>query len=186
MAASDGPRLDYLAADLAKGDWPTPTCTTGEMAMHLAVEDAPTYLEDRPAEGDHNALPEHEDDYSYHDLLFQDHDVLMLLHSKSTGIEDPDHPVNEGPGVGDLREAARSDPLGNRSIRDHDAASGGGPQLLVLGDRADSSARSNGLLVLLRPAASFSTRPPRPSCGPCAPLATASARPSNPPAPCPE
>ncbi|MGW1249523.1 hypothetical protein [Streptomyces sp. NPDC002535] len=113
--------FDDLAADLAKGNWPNPTCTAEEMALHLAIEDAPTYLEDRPAQDDHNSLPEHEDDYSWDscsDLLFQDHDVLMLFHSKFTGIEDPDHPANQFMGVGDLREAAWFDPFDNRGIRD--------------------------------------------------------------------
>lgn len=113
--------FDDLAADLAKGNWPNPTCTAEEMALHLAIEDAPTYLEDRPAQDDHNSLPEHEDDYSWDscsDLLFQDHDVLMLFHSKFTGIEDPEHAANQFMGVGDLREAAWFDPFDNRSIRD--------------------------------------------------------------------
>jgi hypothetical protein len=113
--------FDDLAGDLAKGNWPNPTCTAEEMALHLAIEDAPTYLEDRPEEDDHDALPRHEDDYSWDscsDLLFQDHDVLMLFHSKFTGIEDPENPVNQSMGVGDLREAAWFTPFDNRSIRD--------------------------------------------------------------------
>ncbi|MFF0553813.1 hypothetical protein ACFYUL_33155 [Streptomyces sp. NPDC004311] len=113
--------FDDLAGDLAKGDWPNPNCTAEEMALHLAIADAPTYLEDRPAEDAHNALPEHEDDYGWDscsDLMFQDHDVLMLFHSKFTGIEDPDHPANQFLGVGDLREAAWFDSFDNRGIRD--------------------------------------------------------------------
>ncbi|MFD6967676.1 hypothetical protein [Streptomyces sp. NPDC059949] len=113
--------FDDLAADLAKGNWPNPTCTAEEMALHLAIEDAPTYLEDRPEEDDHNTLPEHEDDYSWDScsaLLFQDHDVLMLFHTELSGIEDPENPVNQSMGVGDLREAAWFSPFDNRSIRD--------------------------------------------------------------------
>ncbi|MFB6577373.1 hypothetical protein ACFCYC_07990 [Streptomyces sp. NPDC056402] len=112
--------FDDLAGDLVKGNRPNPNCTAEEMALHLAIDDAPTYLEDRPAEDDHNTLPEHEDDYGWDscsDLMFQDHDVLMLFHSKYTGIEDPDHPANPFLGVGDPREAAWFDPFDNRGIR---------------------------------------------------------------------
>ncbi|MFD8263505.1 hypothetical protein ACFV19_32455 [Streptomyces griseoluteus] len=51
------------------------------MALHLAIEDAPTHLEDRPPTNRHHTLPEHGDDYSWDDcsdLLFQDHDVLKV------------------------------------------------------------------------------------------------------------
>ncbi|MEU3902165.1 hypothetical protein [Streptomyces sp. NPDC045251] len=44
--------------------------------------------------------------------------VLMLFHSRFTGIEDPDHPANQFMGVGDLREAVWFDAFDNRSIRD--------------------------------------------------------------------
>lgn len=67
--------FDDLADDLDKGRWPEPTCTAEEMALHLAIEDAPTYLEDRAADDEHHTLPRHEDDYSWDDcseLLFQD------------------------------------------------------------------------------------------------------------------
>lgn len=113
--------FDDLAGDLAKGNWPHPTCTAEEMALHLAIEDAPMYLEDRPDEDDHNSLPEHEDDYSWDscsDLLFQDHDVLMLFHTKFNGIEDPEDPTNQSMGIGDLREAAWFTAFDNRSFRD--------------------------------------------------------------------
>ncbi|MCX4633092.1 hypothetical protein [Streptomyces sp. NBC_01443] len=113
--------FDDLAGDLAKGNWPCPTCTAEEMALHLAIEDAPMHLEDRPEEDDHNSLPEHEDDYSWgscSDLLFQDHDVLMLFHTQFSGIEDPENPTNQSMGIGDLREAAWFTPFGSRSIRD--------------------------------------------------------------------
>ncbi|MCX4808746.1 hypothetical protein OG594_45565 [Streptomyces sp. NBC_01214] len=114
--------FDDVAGDLVKGNWPNPNFTAEEMALHLAIEDAPTYLEDRPAEDDHNTLLEHEDDdYGWDgcsDLMFQDHDVLMLFHSKYTGIEDSDHPANQFLDVGDLREAAWFDPFDNRGIRD--------------------------------------------------------------------
>ena len=113
--------FDDLAADLAKGDWPNPTCTAEEMALHLAIEDAPIYLEDRPKDDEHSTLPDHEDDYTWDscsDLLFQDHDVLMLFHAPLSGIEDPAAPANQSMGMGDLRKAAWFDPFDNSSIRD--------------------------------------------------------------------
>ncbi|WP_202542032.1 hypothetical protein [Streptomyces sp. SID2563] len=113
--------FDDLAGDLAKGNWPYPSCTAEEMALHLAIEDAPMYLEDRPEEDDHDSLPQHDDDYSWDgcsDLLFQDHDVLMLFHTKFNGIEDPEDPTNQSLGIGDLREAAWFTPFDNRGLRD--------------------------------------------------------------------
>ncbi|MEU1312449.1 hypothetical protein ABZ419_26655 [Streptomyces cinnamoneus] len=84
--------FDDLAADLAKGKWPTPTCTAQEMALHLAIEDAPACPDERPEDDDHNTLPEHEDDYSWDscsDLLLQDHDVLMPFHAPPCDIQNP-------------------------------------------------------------------------------------------------
>ncbi|MFG3076354.1 hypothetical protein [Streptomyces sp. NPDC048225] len=113
--------FDDLAADLGRGKWPEPTCTAEEMALHLAIEDAPTHLEDRPPTDPHHTLPEHGDDYSWDDcsdLLFQDHDVLMLFDPKLGGIADPEDPANQSMGVGDLRAAAWFDPFGTHSVRD--------------------------------------------------------------------
>ncbi|MEW2259747.1 hypothetical protein ACFY64_34830 [Streptomyces collinus] len=113
--------FDDLAADLARGKWPEPTCTAEEMALHLAIEDAPTHLEDRPPTDPHHTLPEHGDDYSWDDcsdLLFQDHDVLMLFDPKLGGIADPEDLANQSMGVGDLRAAAWFEPFGSHSVRD--------------------------------------------------------------------
>ena len=38
---------DDLAADLAAGDWPLPTCPAEELALHLILEDAPSAAEHR-------------------------------------------------------------------------------------------------------------------------------------------
>ncbi|MGW1901688.1 hypothetical protein ACWCQB_30685 [Streptomyces hirsutus] len=113
--------FDDLAADLARGKWPEPTCTAEEMALHLAIEDAPNYLQDRPQTDAHHTLPEHGDDYSWDgcsDLLFQDHDVLMLFDPKLSGIADPEDPANQPMGVGDLRATAWFAPFGSHSVRD--------------------------------------------------------------------
>ncbi|GGZ44324.1 hypothetical protein [Streptomyces poonensis] len=113
--------FDDLADDLAKGWWPDPTCTAEEMALHLAIEDAPTYLRDRPADDQHHSLPQHEDDYTWDScsaLLFQDHDVLMLFNKSLTGIEDPDSPANQRLGMGDLRLDNWFEPFDNSAARD--------------------------------------------------------------------
>ncbi|MEU5809215.1 hypothetical protein [Streptomyces sp. NPDC047718] len=60
-----------LACDLADGLWPNPVCAVEDMALDLALEDAPAHLEGLREEDDHHALPEHEGDYSYSRLLFR-------------------------------------------------------------------------------------------------------------------
>ncbi|MEU7038260.1 hypothetical protein ABZ958_31945 [Streptomyces sp. NPDC046237] len=68
--------FDDLAGHLAKGNWPNPTCTAEKMALHLAIEDAPRYLED------------------------------TTLHTEFSGIEDPENHTDQSRRVGDLRQAA--------------------------------------------------------------------------------
>jgi hypothetical protein len=100
-----------LARDLAAGDWPTPRNNAEEMALHLAIRDAPGYLEMRQDAGDerHDALPGHHDDYDWDmcsEILFQDHDVLLLYDERLDGIEDPGNDLNQEAGMGDLRPSA--------------------------------------------------------------------------------
>ncbi|GGS56509.1 hypothetical protein GCM10010206_18110 [Streptomyces cinerochromogenes] len=72
---------DDLAGDLARGQWPQPTCAAEEMVLHLALDDAPDgaeFAEDSPS---HTTLPTHRDDYDFDacsELFFPDHDVLRL------------------------------------------------------------------------------------------------------------
>ena len=50
-------------------------------------------------------LPAHPDDYTWHrcsELLFQDHDILLLADASLDGIDDPTNPVNVMTGLGDL------------------------------------------------------------------------------------
>jgi hypothetical protein len=100
-----------LARDLEAGERPRPRCTAEEMALHLAVKDAPGCLEMAREAGDerHQALPEHDDDdYDWDrcaSLLFEDHDVLMLFDTSLDGLEDPQGDLNQTYGVGDLRAA---------------------------------------------------------------------------------
>jgi len=113
--------FDDLASDLEQGNWPQPSCTAEEMALHLAIEEAPGYLDDI-AERDsaHGRLPEHRDDYDWDmcsDVFFQDHDVLMLFHARFDGIEDPAGDVNRHLGMGDLRREAWFEPFLNTPVR---------------------------------------------------------------------
>jgi hypothetical protein len=113
-----------LARDIESGSWPQPTCTAEEMALHLAIRDAPTYLEDvEDRDVDHTRLPAHRDDYDWgacSTMFFQDHDVLMLFDARLDGIEDPDGSANQHLGAGDLRAAAWFEPFGNTPVRDAD------------------------------------------------------------------
>lgn len=100
-----------LARDLVAGDWPTPRSTAEEMVLHLAIEDAPVYLEMSEEDGDarHHALSEHRNDYDWDmcsELFFEDHDVLMLYDASLDGFEDPGNDLNQEYGMGDLRPAA--------------------------------------------------------------------------------
>ena len=113
--------FEDLAGDIQCGHWPQPTCTAEEMALHLAIEDAPTYLEDAEEGDDHSRIPAHRDDYDWgecSELFFQDHDVLMLFHARFDGIEHPDGQTNQALGIGDLRRAAWFEPFGNVPGRD--------------------------------------------------------------------
>ena len=114
--------FDDLIDDLEDGRLPQPTCIAEEMALHLAIEDAPSYLDDIDTrDPEHSEMPEHRDDYDWDacsDLLFQDHDVLMLFDARLDGIEDSNGDVNQRLGVGDLRPAAWFEPFGHPPVRD--------------------------------------------------------------------
>jgi len=102
---------DDLAGDLARGDWPTPRNNAEEIVLHLAIEGAPDYLEEGEDAGDEerDALPRHGDDYDWEmcsEVLFQDHDVLMLYDESLDGIEDPGSDANIYLRMGDMRPTA--------------------------------------------------------------------------------
>jgi hypothetical protein len=106
-----GHACEDLVRDLAAGEWPQPRCTAEEMVLHLAIDDAPGYLEMWQEDKDerHEALPAHRDDYDWDtcsELLFEDHDVLMLYDASLDGFEGPGGDLNQMNGVGDLRPAA--------------------------------------------------------------------------------
>ena len=115
---------DDLAADLAAGDWPLPTCPAEELALHLILEDAPSAVEDGwtgldaatldslpvdPGDFDWNALP---------DVLFQDTDILHLFEPGLDGIDDPHDPANAEMAMGDYRPSAWFENFANMQPRD--------------------------------------------------------------------
>ncbi|MFD5565578.1 hypothetical protein [Kitasatospora griseola] len=114
--------VDDLAGDLEQGKWPEPTCTAEEVALHLALRDAPDYLDEVEEYGtSHQDLPVHRDDYDFEmcgEIFFQDTDFLMLYSRRYDGIEDPDGDVNQQFGIGDLRTEAWFEPFQNVDPRD--------------------------------------------------------------------
>ncbi|MET8630429.1 hypothetical protein ABZW30_43140 [Kitasatospora sp. NPDC004669] len=85
--------FDDLAGDLAAGRTPLPTCTGEEMALHLAIRQARTLLRDRPnrVATAIEELPRSEGDFDWDaclELLFEDHDVLMLFDRGLDGFEE--------------------------------------------------------------------------------------------------
>ncbi|MBF9073908.1 hypothetical protein [Streptacidiphilus fuscans] len=105
--------FDDLADDLDQGRWPQPACTAEEMALHLAIEEAPGYLEQVREDKDnaHHAMPEHENDYDWDacsDEFFQDTDVLMLFDPALAHLGEPGS---------DLAADAWFEPFGNTSAR---------------------------------------------------------------------
>ncbi|MFB7596239.1 hypothetical protein [Streptomyces sp. NPDC056160] len=112
---------DDLASDLERGEWPEPTCTAEELALHLAIRDAGDRDIEGDAAGDHGRLPNHRDDYDFDacsEVFFQDTDVLMLYNARFDGIEDPGGETNQYMGIGDLRAAAWFEPFLNVDARD--------------------------------------------------------------------
>ena len=114
---------DDLAGDLACGDWPLPRNNAEEIVLHLAIEDGPDCLEEKEDARDerHDALPRHGDDYDWgmcSEVLFQDHDVLMLYDESLDGIEDPGSEANVYLRMGDMRPAAWFEYFNNVEPRD--------------------------------------------------------------------
>ncbi len=123
---------DDLAADLAAGDWPLPTCPAEELALHLILEDAPSAaVEHRWAgldEAAFDSLPEHSDDLDWDampDVLFQDTDILHLFEPGLDGIDDPHNAVNAEMAIGDYRPPAWFENFANMQPRDERRASAG-------------------------------------------------------------
>lgn len=90
--------LFAIEARVAIGEIPLPRSTAEEMALHLTLDQAEEFLEEEdvlPGLSPHDtlmALPAAADelDLDYlREVLFEDHDVLMLFNPTLDGIEDP-------------------------------------------------------------------------------------------------
>lgn len=82
--------------------WPIPRTTAEELALHLAIRNAPGWEEILREQDEHAALPKHADDYDWDmcsELFFEDHDVLMLYDNGLDGIE-TDGDANRDLGLG--------------------------------------------------------------------------------------
>lgn len=92
---------DDLVNDLEAGMLPRPRCTAEEVVLYLAIQGAPTHVEEylpEHPEDEHHILPQHPDDYAWEacmDLLYEDHDFLFLYERRFDGIEDPEDETNQ-------------------------------------------------------------------------------------------
>lgn len=121
-----------LGGDLAAGRPPVPRCTAEEMALYLIIQDAPDlpevageYLTELCA-----PLPatERDGDWDMLDqVLFQDHDVRMLLSPALDGIEDPADPTHRSLGMGLLQPEEWFVTFGNQEPREPGAPEPGVP-----------------------------------------------------------
>ncbi|MFF8768332.1 hypothetical protein ACF07Q_27780 [Nocardiopsis dassonvillei] len=117
---------DDLAGDLEAGRQPRPRCLAEEVALFLALEnEVQVHLEmtqDREDE-DHEALPKHRDDYTWDfclDILFEDHDVMLLFDPRFDGVEDPDSELNRLQAMGDMRPQSWFKNFASQDPRDPD------------------------------------------------------------------
>ncbi|MGW1562873.1 hypothetical protein ACWCQ1_41185 [Streptomyces sp. NPDC002144] len=99
--------FDDLAADCTSGGAVEPRCTGEEMALHLGIARAQELTRNRPRlVADTVAdLPVDRADFDWDacsDLLFQDHDVLMLFDESLDGIEQPDNEIHQSLGMVNL------------------------------------------------------------------------------------
>ncbi|MFH9351300.1 hypothetical protein [Kitasatospora sp. NPDC017646] len=109
--------FDDLCADLDAGKTPYPRCTGEEMALHLAIRQAKTLLRDRPNRITDlvHELPVSEDDFDWEaclDLLFEDHDVLLLFDRSLDGVDDADSEISQKLGTVNLNPDDWFEPFG--------------------------------------------------------------------------
>ena len=106
---------DDLYEDLEAGRWPLPRCNAEELLLHLAIDMAQDLVEDAVPILNED-LPHHEDDYDWgmcSEILFQDHDILLLNSGWADGVEDPDSDLNRQMRIGDLRPDNWFNPFDN-------------------------------------------------------------------------
>ncbi|GGX58626.1 hypothetical protein [Streptomyces chartreusis] len=96
--------FDDLAADCASGADVEPRCTGEEMALHLAIARAQDLTRNRPrlVRDTVAGLTEDRADFDWgacSNVLFQDHDVLMLFDHSLDGIEDTESDIHQSLGM---------------------------------------------------------------------------------------
>lgn len=101
--------FETIAGRLAAGRVPYPNCTGEEMALHTILDHAESLAADgEVAAAFHDwygHLPASADDEDFawlREVLFEDHDVLLLFDPALDGIEDPDNPVHQQLGMANL------------------------------------------------------------------------------------
>lgn len=91
--------------------------------LHLAIADAKGMTEGQDGVEFNRDLPEYEDDYQWgmcSEMLFQDHDILLLSQGWADGVEDPDSDLNQAMRIGDLRPGQWLTTFDNAEPRDSD------------------------------------------------------------------
>ncbi|WP_426602407.1 hypothetical protein [Streptomyces sp. WG7] len=99
--------FDDLATDCETGAQVEPRSTGEEMALHLGIARAQDLTHNRPrlVQNTVTGLPEHRADFDWEacsDVLFQDHDVLMLFDPSLDGIEDSAGDLHQSMGMVNL------------------------------------------------------------------------------------
>jgi hypothetical protein len=113
-----------LAADLAAGNWPLPTCPAEELALHLILEDVLSAAEDGWAgldEATLDSLPKEPGDFDWDamlDVLFQDTDIFISSSRASTESTTPHDVLNAEMAMGDYRQSAWFQNFANMQPRD--------------------------------------------------------------------
>ncbi|QBI56166.1 hypothetical protein EKD16_22065 [Streptomonospora litoralis] len=117
---------DDLAGDLEAGHQPHPRCLAEEVVLMLALKNEAQahweMVQDRDDEA-HEALPKHRDDYDWDfclEILFEDHDVMLLFDPRFDGVEDPDSELNRLQAMGDMRPQGWFNTFAGKDQRDPD------------------------------------------------------------------
>ncbi|MFF7887826.1 hypothetical protein ACH40F_41130 [Streptomyces sp. NPDC020794] len=115
--------LDDLAADCTSGAEVEPRCTGEEMALHLGIARAQDLTHNRPrlVADTVAGLPEARGDGDWEacsDVLFQDHDVLMLFDDSLDGIDDAQNDLHQSMGMVNLAPLDWFTPFDTEHVRD--------------------------------------------------------------------
>ena len=115
--------FDDLATDCESGAQVEPRSTGEEMALHLGIARAQDLTRNRPrlVQNTVASLPEDRGDCDWEacsDILFQDHDVLMLFDDSLDGIEDPAGDLYQSMGMVNLAPQDWFVPFDSEQARD--------------------------------------------------------------------